>query len=165
MCHICYRYVLTSLRVLISLMRSNLRNRFKLSTSLLSSSISRAFEFSFQLTRLRQRMEIMRADTLRIIFLLGLCRDLLNPCSRSECDTLRFSREKFRKDRVSSFTTWPLLISLCFIFAVLLLSSTVNIDVIAEIGLFGKIITLFSNFVNPTRGFTCPSLYLDRTVE
>lgn len=150
--YICYTNILTSLRVFISLMTSNSRNRFKLSTSLFSCSISRTFELSFQLTRPRQRMEIMRADTLRIKFLLGLCRDLLNPCSRSEFETLKFSRKKCKKERVSSFT-WPLLISLCFIFAALL-SSSGNIDVIAEgIGLFGSIISS-SNFVNSTRVFT-----------
>jgi len=120
-----------------SLMRFCCRKRcFMPSTSLFNCSISAVFEYcNLQPSRLRLRMEITRASELRIVFLLGLSRDRLNPCSRSACEMFRFSREMFRKDLASSFTR-SLLISFCFIVIALLFSTGIT-DIITKIGRIG----------------------------
>jgi len=100
--------------------------------SFLNCSISWVFDNSFQLWRPKQRTMAITATTLRIMFLFGFTsRDRLNPCSRSECERLRFC-EKFRKDLVSSFAGASL-INFCFIFTALLSSPDSGVDVIAEI--------------------------------
>jgi len=127
-----------------------------------SCSISWVFDNSFQLWRPKQRTMAITATTLRIMFLIGFTgRDRLNPCSKSECERLRFSREKFRKDLVSSFAGASL-INFCFIFTALL-SSPDSMDVITKIEFSARELVRFvsSTRIRFTRSYA--SSRFDRT--